>query len=106
MDSQTGPGDKLRDAIWSSGSTPGQTKELWSDPARTKWIGLTSYRVEITHLPTCDCRIKIVVHDSEREIINSGWILDCSLRGGKLGAFVFSQQGIIWSQLNYKCIGK
>ncbi|KAI6650257.1 Thrombospondin-2-like [Oopsacas minuta] len=104
VDSTTGPGPELRNAIWSSQDIFSQTRVLWRDRSGTPWEDFKSYRVEITHLPQCDCRMRVVVHDSEGIIIDSGWIRDCTLQGGKLGTFVFSQEAVIWSQLNYKCI--
>ena len=47
-----------------------------------------------------------VLGPNNDQIMNSGWITECSLKGGKLGTFVFSQQEIIWSKLGYKCEGE
>ena len=106
MNSVTGPGEALRNALWSSDSVTGQTRVLWADPNRTPWQTGVPYRVLISHLPECNCRMSVqVIGPDGIEIMNSGWISDCSLKGGKLGAFVFSQQEIIWSKLSYKCEG-
>lgn len=39
-------------------------------------------------------------------VADSGNVYDATLRGGKLGVFSFSQEGVIWSNLVYRCNGK
>ena len=36
---------------------------------------------------------------------DSGNIYDSTLKGGSLGAYVFSQQNVIWSNLQAECLG-
>ena len=36
-------------------------------------------------------------------VSDSGNVFDSTLRGGRLGAFCFSQERVIWSDLSYMC---
>ena len=36
-------------------------------------------------------------------VIDSGNIYDNTLKGGRLGFFVFSQESVIWSRMSYNC---
>jgi len=51
---------------------------------------------------TC-CRF--VLYEEAQLVADSGNIIDFTLKGGRLGVFCFSQQGIIWSDLVYRCNG-
>ena len=39
-------------------------------------------------------------------LTDSGNVFDTSYAGGRLGAFVYNQPGVIWSRLSYKCIDR
>ena len=49
------------------------------------------------------CRI-FFFEDTEL-VADSGSIYDKTLRGGRMGVFCFSQEGVIWSDLVYRCNG-
>lgn len=50
--------------------------------------------------------IRFVLYEEAKLVADSGNIIDFTLKGGRLGVFCFSQQGIIWSDLVYRCNGK
>lgn len=39
-------------------------------------------------------------------MVDTGYIIDKTLRGGRLGMYVFSQGKVIWHKLSYRCSGK
>lgn len=71
------------------------------DP-RTQW-----YRAH-WHLTTNDTSIpnRVKLYEGPQLVADSGVIIDTSMRGGRLGVFCFSQENIIWSNLQYRCNGE
>ena len=51
VDSSTGPGYQLRDALWHTGSIKGQTQLLWHDPS-VSWNFNITYRWDLLYNPT------------------------------------------------------
>ena len=50
------------------------------------------------------CRLKLFL---KGEIfVDTGYIIDKTLRGGRVGFYVFSQSNVIWKNLSYRCNGK
>lgn len=39
-------------------------------------------------------------------VVDTGVIIDATMRGGRLGVFCFSQENIIWANLRYRCNGE
>ena len=70
------------------------------------WDHGISYRFHIRHIPDQDL-IHIRVWEGEDLVVDTGDIRDEaeeSLRGGRLGVFCDSQEGITWSALQYRCV--
>lgn len=49
---------------------------------------------------------RVRLYEGPRLVADSGVILDSTMRGGRLGVFCFSQENIIWSNLQYRCNGE
>nr|XP_025970928.1 thrombospondin-3 [Dromaius novaehollandiae] len=46
---------------------------------------------------------RVRLYEGPRLVADSGVIIDTTMRGGRLGVFCFSQENIIWSNLQYRC---
>lgn len=60
------------------------------------------------HLSTNDISSpdRVKLYEGPQLVADSGVIVDTSMRGGRLGVFCFSQENIIWSNLQYRCNGE
>ena len=52
VDSATGPGRTLGNALWHSYTTDNQVELLWHDPLMQGWEYRTAYSWRITHRPS------------------------------------------------------
>ncbi|XP_019639066.1 PREDICTED: cartilage oligomeric matrix protein-like, partial [Branchiostoma belcheri] len=104
VNSTTGPGDDLSLALWKGVEVPGQTKLLWEDPSKVGWSYNTAYRWELKHRVDIGL-IRFRLYSGSVLVVDSGDVLDASLRGGRLGVYCYSQENVIWSDLVTKCDG-
>ena len=100
-------GRPLTSALWTPNSVAGQTEILWMYSQSNQhegWNVDISYRFNILHLPDKNL-IRLKVWAGSTLVLDSGNITDTSsdsLKGGRLGVFCYSQERVLWSNLNYK----
>ncbi|XP_039272110.2 cartilage oligomeric matrix protein-like [Styela clava] len=102
IESQTGPAKQLANALWKGSSTEGQAKLIWIDPANKGWKDKTSYRWELIHRPSVGY-IKLRIYQGTSLLTDSGVVKDETFKGGRLGVYCYSQENIIWSDVEYRC---
>lgn len=81
---------------------PFQTIVLWKD--RFPWSRKLSYRLRVLHRPLIGA-LRLYLSSGKTLLLDSGNIYDSRLAGGRFGPFCFSQNNVMWAQLQYKCNG-
>lgn len=102
VNSRTGPGPELRNALWSTESTKDQVKVLWHDPKEIGWKERRAYHWELMHRPKTGY-IRFRIFDGSQVIIDTGVLNDKTFLGGRIGVFSFSQEKVMWSKVIYRC---
>ncbi|KMQ94456.1 cartilage oligomeric matrix protein [Lasius niger] len=102
VQSETGPGEILRNSLWHKNDTPNQVKILWTDPKKMGYQQRVSYRWHLIHRPKIGL-IRFWLYQGTQMVSDSGNLFDSTLQGGRLGVYCFSQMQITWSDLMYKC---
>ncbi|XP_052065558.1 uncharacterized protein LOC127705275 [Mytilus californianus] len=102
IDSTHLPGNNTANALYHSNSVTDYTTLIWQDPSLAGWECRTSYRWFIEHKPSLGL-LRVKVEQQESLIVDSGYIYNTAINGGRLGVFAYNQTGAIWSDLLYSC---
>ncbi|XP_072046269.1 uncharacterized protein [Amphiura filiformis] len=105
VDSATGPGQTLGDALWHSYTTDNEVELLWHDPLMQGWEYKTAYSWHIKHRPSIGL-IRVEIKTASGTFVDSGDIYDTTYVGGRLGVYVHGQGNVIWSKMKYKCVDR
>lgn len=105
VNSLTGVGPLLRNALWHTGTTDDQVKLLWHDPLNRGWKDKTAYKFHLIHRPDTGL-IRMQLWESRDQMFDTGCLYDKTMQGGQIGLFAFSQKNIIWSDLKILCSDK
>jgi len=105
IDSETGPSARMRQALWHSGNYTSQQQLIWSDDKKRGWEELVPYHWKLIHRPNHGV-IRLTVHRHSALFLDTGLIFDHTIKGGRIGAYTFSQANVIWSNIKIECSDK
>ncbi|XP_066924017.1 cartilage oligomeric matrix protein-like [Clytia hemisphaerica] len=100
--STTGPSFDLRAAIWHTGNFTSQSTLLWRDEKNRGWQDKTSYFWQLLHRPMYGL-IRLKVYKDLELMVDTGFLQNETLKGGKFGPYAFSQARMIWSNMKIEC---
>eukprot|EP00794_Sanderia_malayensis_P016720 gene16720-18414_t len=98
----SGPGTALSNALWYSSDTTDQVKLLWIDPLMRGWQHETAYSFHLDLKPSLG-RIRLKVTQGSQTFVDSGYIYDTTINGGRLGFMTYGQGNMIWSKVKARC---
>ncbi|XP_047997223.1 uncharacterized protein LOC125234849 [Leguminivora glycinivorella] len=105
VNSSTGPGAFLRNALYSTESIKDQVTLLWQDPKKQGWKHLVLYSWQLLHRPHIGL-IRVKVFRGGKLIVDSGNVYDKTIKGGRIGVYAFSQENIEWTKMKFVCNDK
>ncbi|WAR01795.1 TSP3-like protein [Mya arenaria] len=103
VNSTSGPGTTMAEALWHSSDTSDEVTLLWQDPDLQGWEPKLSYRWFITHQPSTGY-INIKVYRGYTLMVDSGDIFDGTISGGRIGVLQFGYFPVIFSNLRVECL--
>lgn len=98
----SGPGTALSNALWHSADTTDQVKMLWFDPSMRGWQHRTPYSFNLELKPSIG-RMRLIVNQGKDLFVDSGYIYDTAINGGRLGFYTYGQHEVIWSNVKARC---
>ncbi|XP_046839264.1 cartilage oligomeric matrix protein-like isoform X2 [Xenia sp. Carnegie-2017] len=102
VNSNTGPGPELRNALWNTDSTENQVRTLWHDTRELGWTEKTAYHWQLRYRPNTGY-IRLKIFDGKKMVIDTGVLHDKTYSGGRIGVMSFSQEKVSWSKIFYRC---
>lgn len=103
VDSQSGPGATLRNALWRTGDTGNEVRTIWYDRNFAGWEYKKAYFWNMKYKADTGC-MRVKFFSGSTQIVDTGCVCDKTIIGGKIGVFSFSQANVIWSNIRYSCV--
>ncbi|XP_063956498.1 uncharacterized protein LOC129263243 [Lytechinus pictus] len=97
--------DDFLAALWSYQTYTDYSHVMWQDRDLKTWNYTTPYRWKILHTPSIG-KFRVQIFTVDGLLTDSGDIYDIMYLGGRLGIFMNHQDGVLWSNMEYKCLGR
>nr|XP_054757138.1 thrombospondin-4-like [Lytechinus pictus] len=97
--------DDFLAALWSYQTYTDYSHVIWQDRDLNTWNYTTPYRWKILHTPSIG-KFRVQIFTVDGLLTDSGDIYDIMYLGGRLGIFMNHQDGVLWSNMEYKCLGR